>query len=109
MVEVFENELISPHRQSSKGNQLKWKTSDDKWYKADYRGYEGLVEYVVSEILKTSTLSEEEFIAYDLEQISYKQGKYGGQRKAGSLKVHHLMGQEMVLDQLVAVFAVKRE
>ena len=78
MVEVFENELISPHRQSSKGNQLKWKTSDDKWYKADYLGYEGLVEYVVSEILKMSTLSAEEFIVYDPEQISYKSQVYNG-------------------------------
>ena len=78
MVEVFENELISPHRQSSKGNQLKWKTSGDKWYKADYLGYEGLVEYVVSEILKMSTLSAEEFIVYAPEQISYKSQVYNG-------------------------------
>ena len=30
---------------SSKGNQLKW-YRDDLWYKADYTGYEGLVEDV---------------------------------------------------------------
>ncbi|MDO5407621.1 MAG: hypothetical protein Q4F28_09865 [Eubacteriales bacterium] len=35
---------------SSKGNQLKWRLGD-YWYKADYMGYEGLAEVVVSRLL----------------------------------------------------------
>lgn len=35
---------------TSKGDQLKWK-SEKKWYKADYMGYEGLAEVLVSHLL----------------------------------------------------------
>lgn len=41
---------------TSKGDQLKWKI-DDRWYKADYMGYEGLSEVLVSDLLQKSTLS----------------------------------------------------
>ena len=51
MVELFSRDIRDDGRQSSKGNQLKWET-DGIWYKADYMGYEGLSEYVVSELLK---------------------------------------------------------
>lgn len=51
-------------RQSSKGNQLKW-YRDDLWYKADYTGYEGLVEYIVSKLLKLSSLKENEICLYE--------------------------------------------
>lgn len=78
MVEVFENELLMPQRQSSKGNQLKWKTSDGKWYKADYLGYEGLSEYVASEMMKKSTLAIDEYVEYRLVQIKYKSQIYNG-------------------------------
>ena len=44
MIELFEQNIRTNDRQSSKGNQLKWK-NDGKWYKADYTGYEGLAEY----------------------------------------------------------------
>ena len=50
MVELFEQDQYLEARQSSKGNQLKWRR-DNNWYKADYSGYEGLAEYVVSELL----------------------------------------------------------
>ena len=53
-------------RQSSKGNQLKWE-NEGIWYKADYTGYEGLVEYMISHLLKKSSLAENEFVCYDLE------------------------------------------
>ena len=42
-VELFEQEIVAPDRQSSKGNQLKWKNGG-YWYKADAAGYEGLAE-----------------------------------------------------------------
>ena len=69
MVELFENELNMPNRQSSKGNQLKFKR-DNVWYKADYLGYEGLAEYTVSKLLRCSSLKAGEYVDYDLDQIS---------------------------------------
>jgi hypothetical protein len=77
MVDVFTFELIDDGRQSSKGNQLKWK-NDRKWYKADYTGYEGLAEYVVSHLLLHSTLKAEEYVIYDTEQIKYKSQVFDG-------------------------------
>ena len=56
MVELFEQHERKSERQSSKGNQLKWQ-NDTIWYKADYTGYEGLAEYMVSYLLKKSTLA----------------------------------------------------
>lgn len=44
MVELFQRDIKSTNRQSSKGNQLKWENSGT-WYKADYTGYEGLADY----------------------------------------------------------------
>ena len=41
------------------------------WYKADYTVYEGLAEYMISHLLKKSTLAEQEFVCYDLEEIKY--------------------------------------
>lgn len=43
MVELFEQDIRTNDRQSSKGNQLKWK-NNHIWYKADYAGYEGLAD-----------------------------------------------------------------
>ena len=47
MVELFEDNVKLFDRHSSKGNQLKWE-KDGIWYKADYTGYEGFAEYVIS-------------------------------------------------------------
>ena len=55
MIELFEQDIRTNDRQSSKGNQLKWEKSG-VWYKADYTGYEGLAEYVISQLLKHSCL-----------------------------------------------------
>lgn len=41
---------------SSKGNQIKWRTRDGFWLKADDLGYEGLSEAVASELLKGSNI-----------------------------------------------------
>jgi len=51
MIELFEQNIRTNNRQSSKGNQLKWATNG-YWYKADYTGYEGLAEYMISQLLK---------------------------------------------------------
>lgn len=64
-------------RQSSKGNQLKWENKG-VWYKADYTGYEGLSEYLISNLLCRSTLHEAEFVRYKLEQMRYRQKIYEG-------------------------------
>ena len=66
----FEQNIRTNDRQSSKGNQLKWE-NEGIWYKADYTGYEGLVEYMIFHLLKKSSLAENEFVCYDLEEIKY--------------------------------------
>ncbi len=71
MVELFEQKLKTSEYQSSKGNQLKW-FDEDIWYKADYLGYEGLTEYMVSHLLQYSTLQADEYVIYETEQIKYK-------------------------------------
>ena len=55
-MEIRNFDAYSPLHKSghtSKGDQLKWKI-DDRWYKADYMGYEGLSEVLVSDILQKS-------------------------------------------------------
>ena len=85
MIELFEQNIRKNDRQSSKGNQLKWE-NEGIWYKADYTGYEGLTEYVISHLLKKSTLSAEEFVLYDLEEIKYKTTVYAGVKSSNFLK-----------------------
>jgi len=77
MVELFEQDIRTNDRQSSKGNQLKWE-NQGVWYKADYTGYEGLVEYMISHLLQKSSLKKEEFVLYDLETMKYKSLTYTG-------------------------------
>lgn len=77
MIELFEQNIRKNDRQSSKGNQLKWE-NDGIWYKADYMGYEGLVEYMISHLLEKSTLRKSEYVLYDLEEIKYKDIIYNG-------------------------------
>ena len=86
MVELFEQDIRENDRQSSKGNQLKWE-NQGKWYKADYTGYEGLAEYMISHLLLQSTLSNEEFVLYDMEQIKYKEQIYMGVKSNDFLEV----------------------
>lgn len=85
MVELFEQNIRKNDRQSSKGNQLKWE-DNGVWYKADYMGYEGLSEHMISHLLKKSTLEEDEYVLYDLEEIKYKEQIYTGARSASFLK-----------------------
>lgn len=79
MVELFEQNIRTNTRQSSKGNQLKWE-NEGIWYKADYTGYEGLAEYVISHLLKLTNLNEDEYVLYEPEQIKYKRQIYNGVR-----------------------------
>ena len=64
-------------RASSKGNQMKFKIGGN-WYKADYMGYEGLAEYVVSCLLSFSSLNETEYVKYETEVIKYKENTFVG-------------------------------
>ncbi|WP_035790553.1 hypothetical protein, partial [Butyrivibrio sp. FC2001] len=77
MIELFEKDKKDFNRKSSKGNQIKWE-KDDIWYKADYTGYEGLAEYVISHLLMKSSLDEDEFVVYEQEEIRYKTQTYMG-------------------------------
>lgn len=85
MVTLFEQDIKQNDRQSSKGNQLKWNTGH-VWYKADYTGYEGLTEYVISHLLRKSSLSQEEYVLYDLEKIAYKSKRYNGVKSEDFLR-----------------------
>ena len=79
MVTLFENQLKGQERQSSKGNQLKW-VDGGLWYKADYLGYEGLSEYIISVVLSLSSLEPSEYVSYDTEVISYRKSILRGCR-----------------------------
>lgn len=85
MIELFEQSVKMPARQSSKGNQLKWE-NDGIWYKADYTGYEGLAEYMVSHLLRHSSLESAQYVLYEPEQIQYKRQIYQGVRSPSFLK-----------------------
>lgn len=79
MVELFEKDKYDLNRQSSKGNQLKF-FREGMWYKADYLGYEGLSEYVISKLLQYSDLDRDEYVDYEQEQISYGGNIFNGCR-----------------------------
>lgn len=85
MVELFEQDERQNNRQSSKGNQLKW-NNNGIWYKADYTGYEGLAEYMISHLLLKSSLRQDEFVLYEPEQIRYKDAVYSGVKSNDFLK-----------------------
>lgn len=73
MIDLSDKNKYMIEVKSSKGNQPKWKIADC-YYKQDYLGYEGLVEYVVSELLKKSNLKENEFVLYQTDVI--QNGRY---------------------------------
>lgn len=82
---------------SSKGNQLKWK-HNNKWYKADYMGYEGLSEVMVSQLLAYSDI--EAYVQYFPVWIQYKDKEYLGCKSSNFLNedeelvtVEHLFRQ----------------
>lgn len=77
MIRLDDTYMKNSPMQSSKGNQFKWER-DGVWYKADYTGYEGLAEYMVSGLLGYSNLKNTEFIQYQTEEIGYKKTLYRG-------------------------------
>lgn len=79
MIELSEECLVQENRASSKGNQLKWQ-QNGVWYKADYTGYEGLTEYLVSHLFRFCPLSSENYVLYETEEIRYKKSIYRGCR-----------------------------
>lgn len=79
MIELFEHDVRTQNRQSSKGNQMKW-LRDNVWYKADYTGYEGLAEYIVSSLIGKSTIDKGSYQSYQTEVIRYKRVEYLGCR-----------------------------
>lgn len=84
LIELSEQEIRAKNRKSSKGNQLKW-LHGDNWYKADYAGYEGLAEYVVSQLLQYSDLGHNEYVLYQTEEIRYKKQVLKGCRSRNFL------------------------
>jgi hypothetical protein len=95
VIELFKSDLRDDGRRSSKGNQLKWET-EDIWYKADYLGYEGLSEFIVSALLKDSSLESPEYVEYFPEQI-----KYGSQVFCGCRSMDFAGGwQTITLERL---------
>ena len=84
MIELFDQQIRTIDRHSSKGNQLKWE-NNGIWYKADYMGYEGLAEYIVSHLLEYSTLKRDEYVIYDLDQIKYKRQIFNGVKSLNML------------------------
>ena len=85
MIELFEQNIKTNDRQSSKGNQLKWE-NNNIWYKADYTGYEGLSEYVISHLLSFTSLKENEYVMYKPVEIKYKSKIYRGVSSKNFLK-----------------------
>ena len=79
MIELFSTEFHQENRRSSKGNQLKFERNEI-WYKADYLGYEGLAETVISKLLHYSSLDTSEFVDYDTEEILYNGQVFTGCR-----------------------------
>lgn len=85
MVILSENDLQIFKGKSSKGNQNKW-NAHNIWYKADYAGYEGLSEYIISHLLTHSELNPSEFVLYNTEKIQYKHSEFRGVKSENFLK-----------------------
>lgn len=69
MITLYQKDQKDDGRHSSKGNQLKWMT-EDTWYKADYTGYEGIAEYVISHLLQFSDMKPSEYILYETKKFN---------------------------------------
>ena len=85
-LENIKKEKIINH--TSKGDQPKW-NFNEKWYKADYIGYEALSEFVVSELLKKSNVNE--FVSYDLVKIKADEKEYTGCESTNFRKEYEIL------------------
>lgn len=95
MITLSKSNEVIINRNSSKGNQLKWRDGQ-YWYKADYLGYEALSEYLVSSLLKKSTVKE--FVQYELVKISCNGFEFDG------CKSKHFLCENEVLITLPRLF-----
>ncbi len=77
MIALSDEDIRTNDRKSSKGNQLKF-YRDGIWYKADYLGYEGLAEYMISKLLAHTDLEKDEYVDYEVEQIEYNGQVFNG-------------------------------
>lgn len=84
---VFLNhkDLIVTKAHSSKGIQPKW-VQGDLWYKANYMGYEGLSESLVSDFLEYSNVSG--YVKYFPVELSYNDTEYLGCMSFNFLEDH---------------------
>lgn len=62
--ENIESQYIVMQEGTSEGTQIKYK-KDGYWYKKDSRGKEGLAEYLVSELMKYTSLDPAEYVRYE--------------------------------------------
>lgn len=60
---------------TSKGNQIKMKV-DDIWYKMDYLGYEGLAEYLCSELLAFTNIKT--YVKYEMTEMVLNGKSFNG-------------------------------
>ena len=91
-MEIRNFDAYSPLHKSghtSKGDQLKWKI-DDRWYKADYMGYEGLSEVLVSDLLQKS-ICPFPFVEYETAVIEYKGKIFQGCSSLDFLKADQIL------------------
>lgn len=88
LVVLHETDVVRLNRNSSKGNQLKWK-NDKIWYKADQNGYEGLAEFVVSELLKQTNVPFP--VSYDLCKVEYNGFTYCGCRSEDFMEENEVL------------------
>ncbi len=77
MVRLDRNNIVENQMKSSKGNQMKWKVNGF-WYKADYTGYEGFAETVISKLLSFSKLGSFNFLDYTSVKIQYEDTTFIG-------------------------------
>ena len=99
MIVLNDQDRHTLNRKSSKGNQLKFER-DGIWYKADYTGYEGLAEYTVSQLLRFSSLKEDEFVLYEPEQIMYGDSVFNGCKSHDFLGGWQLITLERLFQQV---------
>lgn len=97
-IKLYSNDKIA--ETSSKGNQEKW-LDNNRWYKLDQFGYEGLAEVTVSNLLNLSSIEQDtpfRFVRYSPEIIN----AHGIDRTACSSK--HFLGKGQSIVTLSHLF-----
>lgn len=83
-MKIYNNNDGSTGRIStSKGNQVKMKI-DGYWYKMDYLGYEGLAEYLASELLAYTNIQN--YVKYEMTEMTLNEQPFNGCRSEDFLK-----------------------